>query len=146
MLEAKGQGGTLEFDGTFVIIRHKGIYGALTVGLVPEKKIPVGNILSVQFKAAGLLNGYIQFSTAAGESIGGLQDASTDENSLIFVKKHQSDFMAIKEAVENAMANSAHRAGAGSLSTADEIKKLSDLRDAGVLTEAEFSSMKAKFL
>jgi hypothetical protein len=146
MLEAKGQGGSIEFDGTYVTIKHKGVLGTLTVGLVPEKRIPVRNILSVQFKSAGLLNGYIQFATSAGESAGGIQNAVSDENSIIFVKKHQASFLTIKEAIENAIATNQAQPSVGSVSSADEIKKLSELRDAGILTEMEFKAMKAKLL
>lgn len=146
MLEAKGVGGSIEYDGTYVILKHKGLLSVMTVGVVPGKKIPIRNILSVQFKAAGLLNGYIQFSTAAGESRGGMQAAVADENSMVFAKKNQKDFELIKESVEQAISTNSGNGQVQNISVADELKKLSELRDAGIISEDEFSQQKKKLL
>ena len=46
-------------------------------------------------------NGYIQFSVKGGnESRGGLFAAGSDENSVIFQKRHEPEFMKLKEIVK----------------------------------------------
>jgi hypothetical protein len=64
-LEVKGVNGTITFDGAFVSIVRSGFLARATIGK-GEKRIPVGHISSVQFKPAGLVRGFIQFSLAGG--------------------------------------------------------------------------------
>ncbi len=146
VIEAKGVGGSISFDGKMITLRHKGLLSLGTVGLVPEKQIPVEKVTGIQFKPAGLINGYIQFATGAGEASGGILDATKDENTLMFEKKHQKHVEVIKSAVEQAMRKSATRNTGPVLSAADELKKYHDLFQAGILSEDEFLQQKRKIL
>jgi hypothetical protein len=146
VIHAKGVGGSVSFDGNMITIRHKGLLSLGTVGLVPEKQIPVEKLTSIQFKPAGLINGYIQFATGAGEASGGIFDATKDENTLMFEKKHQKHIEVIKSAVEQAMRKSNTKTVGSTLSAADELKKYHELFQAGILSEEEFLQQKRKIL
>lgn len=155
-LSAKGQTGTIEFDGTFVTIKRGGL-ARLTVGK-GDKRIPVHSITAVQVKPAGaLVNGFISFSLAGGvekQSKFGKQtiDAGADENSVVFTKKQASEFEALRDAVEQAIvaahapaaANAAPRSEGMDLT--DQLQRLAELHQAGVLTAEEFSQKKADLL
>ena len=71
-----------------LVIRRKGLGSFLTQGLKGEKRISYSSIRSVQFKEAGFTTGYIQFGIAGGiENRGGVWDATTDENTVLFTKE-----------------------------------------------------------
>src|SRR3954454_17385175 len=95
-LQAKGVQGQIVVDGDWLTISRKGVMAKMTQGLKGDKRIPIANITSVQFKKAGVTSGYIQFSLhGSAEAKGGVFQASQDENSVQFTKKNQPDFEAI---------------------------------------------------
>lgn len=144
---AHGKGADLELTDDSVIIRRRGVLSAMTVGFQGEKKIRIREITAVQLSDAGIfMNGYIHFSFRGGrEKIGGIMDAASDENSVIFTKSNAAEIHAFKDAVEARM--DAIRAGGGSsVSAADEIEKFAKLRDNGIISEDEFQAKKAKLL
>lgn len=109
MIEAKGVNGQITFDGQFVTIHRKGALARTTVGK-GEKRIPVRSITAVQWKPAGLVRGYIQFTVPGGNesrSRAGRQtvDAAKDENSVLFGRSQTAEFQAVRAAVEQAIAN-----------------------------------------
>lgn len=152
----EGHGGvTVTFDGHFVSIHRKGFLARATVGK-GEKRLPITSIAAVQLKPAGpMVNGFIQFSVPGGneaKSKFGSQtmDAVKDENSVVFTRKQQAGFEALRDDIEGAM-RSLHAprsapVAAASVDLADQLGKLAALRDAGVLTEEEFAAQKAKLL
>lgn len=152
MIEAKGVNGQVMFDGRFVTITRKGALARATVGK-GEKRIPVSSITAVQWKPPSkLVRGFIQFTVQGGvesKSRAGKQtkDAAKDENSVIVASGHADEFLALRSAVESSIGVPASAAApAASSSMADELKKLSELRDAGVLSDDEFAAQKAKLL
>ena len=145
----KGYNGQVDFDGKTLLITRKGGMAFISQGLKGEKKIPVGNVTSVQFKSANMLtNGYIQFATASSESRGGILDATKDENSIMFTKAMQPEFEALRSAVEEAIEQ--HSAGRGAHIVAesplDALKKLKELLDLGVIDQAEFDLKKTNLM
>jgi hypothetical protein len=62
---AEGWGGQVWFDGLVVTIQRKGFVARATVGK-GEKRIPISSIVAVQWKPAGVVNGFIQFTIAGG--------------------------------------------------------------------------------
>lgn len=149
-LEAVGYlGGIVSFDGAFVSIRRRGL-NRLTVGK-GEKRIPIQSITAVQLKPAGpITNGFIQFTIAGGierRSKFGRQtpDAVGDENSVIFTRKQQPQFEILRSAIEGAMVAS-RRAPEHQIDPMDQIRKLAELRDAGIVTEDEFQAKKRSLL
>lgn len=145
-------GGSVELLDNVLVIRRKGVASFLTQGLKGEKRIPYASITSVQFKEAGFTTGYIQFGVAGGiESGRGVWDATTDENTVLFTKDAAGDFRRLRDLVEEraeacrsgatAPVNSVAPANLG-----EELTRLADLRDRGVLTEEEFATQKNRLL
>jgi hypothetical protein len=150
-LSAKGHTGTLEVDDSYVTITRKGGMAKVTYGFTRgEKRIAIDSITSVQFKAAGMTAGYIQFTLAgANESTRGVVAAMKDENSVGFQKKHQKEFEAVRDFVEGRIASRGSGGAITQVSTdsvATQIRDLGKLRDDGLLTEEEFAEQKAKLL
>jgi hypothetical protein len=145
---AKGVNGQLELlDGRIRIVR-KGVLSFLTQGLKGDKEIAISAITSIQWRKAGLLtNGYIQFGFFGGlEAKGGIFQATEDENTIMFNQGRQAEFEAIRNELQRVI-NARPSAGAASpTSAADEIKKLADLREQGILTNDEFETKKKQLL
>ncbi len=100
--QIKGLNGQIILTKKRVKIARKGAMGFLTSGLAGVKEIPIKNISSIQMKeATNLTNGYLQFSLPGGiESKKGLFDATKDENTVMFTKKHQDDFLTVKKYID----------------------------------------------
>ena len=78
-------------------------------------------------------------------------NAVKDENSVVFRKDVVDKFTAVRNAIETAISEretspTPAPAAAAPSSLADELKKFAELRDSGVLSEAEFEQQKAKLL
>ena len=146
LLEAKGVNGQLALLEGRVRLSKKGVLGFLTQGLKGDKEIAISSISSIQWKkASGLTNGYIQFAFQGGaEAKGGLLQATKDENTVMFRKAQQPKFEAIRDEVQRRIASGPGPTNASS--TADELKKLAELRDQGILTSGEFETQKKKLL
>lgn len=145
-------GGTVELLENVLVIRRKGVASFLTQGLKGEKRIPYTSITSVQFKEAGFTTGYIQFGISGGiESRRGVWDATTDENTVLFTKEAAEQFRKLRDIVEDRIAaarqgHSASNAPPMSASIAEELTRLADLRDRGVLSDEEFAAQKSRLL
>jgi hypothetical protein len=154
-ISAKGQNGQVTFDGDFVTITRKGFFGRMTIGK-GEKRIPAGAVTSVQWKPPGaMMNGFIAFSLAGGnetKSRFGSQtvDASKDENAVIVTKNQAAAFAPLREAIERKIAERYKSTTSGAPTAApdlmEQLRQLAQLRDAGVVSEAEFAAKKADLL
>lgn len=148
MTTATGHSGTVHFDGQLVTIAREGRLAKLAMGS-GDKRIPLRSISAVQLKPAGALtNGFIAFTISGGhernERRGGrTMAAASDENSVIFTKKQEPEFVALRAEIEAAMVAPA---GVAAPDLADQLAKLAALRDQGVLTDAEFAAKKAELL
>lgn len=153
-LVARGQTGTVTFDGAFVTIARTGM-ARLTIGK-GDKRIPAGSIAAVQWKPAGaLVNGYIQFTIPGGNEQRSRAGSATfnaaqDENSVVFTKKQAPVFEQLRQAVEAAIAQryAPQQAYAPSAapSVADELAKLGQLVQQGLLSRDEYEAQKARLL
>ena len=141
-------GGTVEVLDNALIIRRKGVTGFLTQGLKGEKRIPFSSITSVQFKEPGVTTGYIQFGIIGGnESRGGVFNATTDENTVLFLAKALDEFRQLRDTVESKIgrpAQATYDSATTIVSFSEELTRIADLRDRGVLTEEEFAEEKAR--
>ena len=100
-INVKGFGGQITLTEKRVIIERKGMLAKASHGSKGNKEIPLKNITAVQFKSAGMSNGYIQFSILGGnESTGGVFDAAKDENSVMFTKKQEPMFQEVKRFID----------------------------------------------
>ena len=111
VVTAKGRNGQVTFDGKTVTITREGAAARLTHGR-GEKMLALRQISAVQLKPVGLLTaGYIQF-TIPGELGNERQkgartfDATKDENSVLFLKKNEQEFLTLRDAVRAAIAES----------------------------------------
>jgi hypothetical protein len=145
-MEAEGHGATVRFDGQTVTLLP-------TVGN-GKKSIPLSSIIAVQWKPAGrATKGFIQFTVPGdteSRSRSGSQttNAVADENSVVFTRSQAKDFEQLRDAVQVAI-DASHAMPPSEQwgsSVGDELLKLVDLRDAGMLDESEFAAQKAKLL
>lgn len=152
VLVAKGAGGRITLYEDRIKIKHEGLVG-LTKGLYKgDKEIPIDQITAIQWRnPSAVFAGHIQFTIMGGSSDS--KAGSTDENSMMFNGPAVPEFERLKLEVERRMAVyrqarlSGHAAAAPvAPDFADQIRKLSELRDAGILTEDEFTTKKADLL
>lgn len=144
-------GGWVEFDGQFVTIGHGGATRFLAGSGV--KRIHFTQVSAVQIKPAGrLVNGFIQFATSGSPELRsrvGRQayDAGTDKNSVVFTRKHQSEFEALARAVEQAKAM-AHMPPPPpqQVDVPSQLAAMWNLVGQGAMTREEFEAQKARLL
>lgn len=109
-INAAGRNGQIQFDGKTVTIRREGFFGRAGHGR-GDKMIPVRQIAGVQMKPSGALtNGFLQLtvpgeiSTTKASKGSRTMDAANDENAVIFTKKQQPEFEALRDAILDALA------------------------------------------
>ena len=142
----------VELDGMFMRITRAGALSIMLRGLEGTKSIFIPKITAIQLKEPGVLEGYLQFTLKGGnESTGGMLDAISDENTIIFSQDELEKARTIKRYIEhiltgeNSPTSQAPQA-APVQSVADEILKLKALLDSGILTQEEFDHKKRKLL
>lgn len=140
-----GVGADLLFDDFMLVIRRHGTASLLIHGLKGDKRVPVTSVTAIQFREPDHgISGYIQFSLlGALESRAGIWDASRDENTVLFTPDQRDGFADLRDRLERRLARPPQAPVA---SVADELTKLAGLRDAGVLTTAEFDRQKGALL
>lgn len=151
ILEMKGASKTLQvFEDKVTLTPMAGLMGFLMEGFKGTKTIPFSSITSIQLKEAGMLmSGYLQFSIQGGnESVKGIFDAINDENSIVFKNDYQNEnAQKIKAYIEEKILSSRKPQAVNSQSNiADELEKLANLKNMGILTQEEFDTAKKKIL
>lgn len=143
--EYKGYNGTIILQDNALVIK-RGVKGFLLGGgmLRGEKTIPFGSIVAVQLKKARMTAGYIQLTLMGGsEAKSGLFQSTTDENSVNFQnwKDNNEKFAELKKLIEE-------RIGVkqGVSSSLNDLEKLAELKERGVITEEEFKKKKKEIL
>ena len=133
-----------------VAIQQKGVLNAIAVGITGTKQLPFTSMTAVQFKPAGMLSGYIQFTLLGGnEAKGGVFQAAGDENTIMFTKKDQDEANRLKQLVEGKIREA--QAGKTSptqtvKSVAEQIREFKELLDLGAITQEEFDLKKSQLL
>lgn len=148
MFELKGRLKNLTVDERGIHIQYAKAF------MKGEKTIPFSQVVAVQVKKPGLMNGYIYFQTVGATGTRGtIQDISTDDNSIVFNGKDKYQMaLQIKTYVENAQRSSYVNpvpqvsAPVENASAADEILKLKNLLDMGAITQEEFEAKKSQLL
>lgn len=157
LAEAEGSGGHIWVWVDRLRIKHFGVRGLLTKGVLKgDKDIWLDQISGIQWREPGAMwLGHIQFTLIGGSTNSAL--ATRDENAVLFTKQRRDEFERVKLAVEARIRElRLGRGTAGDTSTAahagpdldvyDAVRKLGELRDAGLLTTAEFETKKADLL
>jgi len=151
VIYAKGVNGQITIDGHWLTIERKG-WGRVGHSK-GDRRIPLSSITAVQVRPAGsLANGFIRFTVPGSPELrGGLNNAGKDENAVIFNKKHSDDFEKVRLAVEDYIVT--QRSGPAPLPApaaqpdiAEQIKKLGELREQGLVTDEEFKAKKDELL
>lgn len=162
LIKANGRSGQMEFDGRSVTITHDGFTARSMHGSGQGSKvIPISSITAVQFKpATSWTLGFIQLSIG-GEmarsyrptSLSGIArntDIAKDENAILFAKVVTYDFQDMADAIRAAIDSRNAIPISPQLIVADgpmeQITKLGDLLNSGLITQDEFDSKKALIL
>jgi Domain of unknown function (DUF4429)/Short C-terminal domain len=140
----------LELAGDRVIIRRRGLANMLASGLNGERTINISTLTGIQMKPGGLFSpGYILFSYAGSKPfVGGVFAATQDPDAFIFGQELNDEVTEFKAKVEKIMQNSRQTAQAVAEPTnlAEELRKLAELKEQGVLSQDEFDAAKRKLL
>ena len=147
-LYAKGSNGLITIDGDWLTIDRKGFGRAgHSQG---DRRIPLASITAVQLRHARVFSdGFIRFTVPGSpEFRGGLETAMRDENAVTFRRRQTRAFNIIRAAVEQRITahHSGAPSGAGEPDIPEQIRKLDELRDQKLITEAEFEAKKAELL
>jgi hypothetical protein len=155
-----GLGDSVEVTEDGVRIRRKGLKGLISQGLKRGTFYPFASISSVQFKEAGATDGFIRFSVPGTGSLG----VPDDENSVAFAADRAGDFRALRDLVQQRISSKASASVAPvpapasaapktpmsaapmSAANVEELSRLADLKDRGVITEEEFAAQKQALL
>lgn len=146
----RGRNGQLTVTPSKIIIRREGAMGFLTQGHKGQKEIDLSQISSIQFKKNGIGTvGFIQFAFLGGrEAKHGIRQAVNDENTILFAKSVEADFVHAKELIDRYRQRLRSPAPAEPqvVSPAAELEKFAQLHRDGVLTDEEFAAKKRQIL
>lgn len=151
-IEARSAYGTVIFDGSFVTIRRTTFLARATVGK-GDKQIPLGAITAVQWKPAGIMKGFIQFTIPGGNEVrsragSNTVNAAKDENSVMFSRTQMPAFEALRTAVQEAMAarDRGMHPSAPAGDVASRMHQLEALRAQSMISEAEYAAKRGELL
>ncbi|MEO6035603.1 MAG: SHOCT domain-containing protein [Verrucomicrobiota bacterium] len=140
----------LELAGDKIIIRRRGLGNALAAGLNGERMILISSLTAIQLKLGGWLSpGYILFSYAGSKPFaGGIFAATEDPDAFIFEQALNDQVTDFKVKVEKIMRESkqAPTASNSSGTLTDELRKLAEFKQQGILSQEEFDAAKKKLL
>jgi ribosomal protein L7/L12 len=140
---------TLELRGDTITIKKRGWANALASGMNGARTIQVSTITAIQMKPAGMMMGYILFSYAGSKPfMGGMWEATQDPDAFLFGKNLNGQVAEFKTQVEKKMRESKQPAPApannSSGTLTDELRKLAEFKNQGILSQAEFETAKKK--
>ena len=136
-----------------VVIKTAATLGNLFIGNATdgEKTIYYSDCIGVQFKESGVTIGYLQLETASG-MMNNNQSNFFNENSFTFdpsaiSNDRMRDVAAyIRERISEAKKAKNAPSVVQQISAADELKKIKELLDMGILTQEEFDAKKKQLL
>ena len=140
---------TLELRGDTVTITKRGWANALASGMNGARTIQISSITAVQMKPAGMMMGYILFSYAGSKPfMGGMWEATQDPDTFLFGRDLNEEVAEFKAMVEKKMRESKQTAPANNSSgtLTDELRKLAEFKQQGILSQEEFEAAKKQLL
>ena len=152
ILKALGTNGEIELEDQVLVLRKRGFSAFVLQGSKGDKRIPYSSITAIQLRKPGMMSaGYFQITLSGGkESRGGLMDATKDENTVMFAKGNLPMFEKVQKLVEQRIAEAHNPQQPATAPTEDspidKLRKLGELRDAGVVTMEEFEAKKVELL
>ena len=140
----------LELAGDKIMIHRRGVANAMAAGLNGERTILISSLTAIQLKLGGWLSpGYILFSYAGSKPFaGGIFAATEDPDAFIFEQALNEQVTDFKSKVEKIMRESKQAPSATNSSgtLTDELRKLAEFRQQGILSQEEFDAAKKKLL
>ena len=137
---AKSSSGRIEIHENKVVIKNM---------LEEQIEIYIQNISGVEFfKGAMLLPGFMQIKSTGNTSTG-LKQYLSRQNKVIFRYSQRNSFIKAKEVLEKIVSNlnlPKKPPSSINMSITEQLEKLSELKEKGVLTEKEFVEMKRKVI
>lgn len=131
-----------------VVISHSGVMNFFAMGIKGDKTIYYSDLTAVEFKKGGWTASHIQFSLLGGrECVGGVLAAAGDENTVSFHSEQNELAEKIVAYIQDKIREARQpKAVVASVSAADEVLKLKNLLDMGVITQEEFNAKKTQLL
>lgn len=149
-MEIRFKQDTLELCDDIVKITRRGFLNALNTGMNGTRTILISSITAVQMKPGSTwTGGYILFSYAGSKPfMGGLLDAINDPDAFLFNDSLNEQVAEFKTRVEQKMRELKQPAPVNNSSgtLTDELRKLAEFKNQGILTQAEFDAAKKKLL
>ena len=146
----KGYKGELKVYENKVEINKKGS-GMITGNTC--KTLPIANIVSVSVTPSTMwARGFIEFTVPGGKDSANIEQAMRNENALPLAAAGQNEeAMKIKAYVEELILKQACNKGGTTIvqqatSPAEELKKMKELLDMGIITQEEFDAKKKQLL
>jgi hypothetical protein len=148
LMEATGINGKVLLFKDVVRIKRIGVGNFLSGASKIEKDILISQIVSIQFKKAGMLNnGYIEFILMHNhERHDKDSDYEIHDSIVTYRPGQQRAFEAFREALEAKLTGGLNKASSVATTDLDELDKLASLRDKRVITEDEFNRKKKQLL
>jgi hypothetical protein len=140
---------SLKLNKDIVSIHKRGLANALASGINGERSIQVSSLAAIQMKPAGIFTmGYILFSYAGSKPFnGGLWEATQDPDAFLFGQPLNDQIAEFKSFVETRMRELRHSKPMQTQTTlTEELRRLIEFKNQGVLSEIEFESAKKKLL
>ncbi len=132
------------------MIHRRGVANALAAGLNGERTILISSLTSIQLKLGGWLSpGYILFSYAGSKPFrGGILEATQDPDAFIFEQALNEQVTDFKAKVEKIMREPKQAPSTlnSSGTLTDELRKLAEFKQQGILSQEEFDAAKKKLL
>lgn len=139
-----------------VELTQEGVLGFLTQGLQGTKTYFFKDITTIQFKNCGWTSGFFEFTFPGGhDGRGGSLTGITNDNRFIFgaptigrAKEIAKEMEKVNEYLQKQLSESKkeHSQNVNGISVADEILKLKNLMDEGIISEDEFQVKKKQLL
>lgn len=148
IIRKNGTKDELELDVDKVIIRKRGWANAWASGMNGDRTILISSITAIQMLPGGKIRaGYILFSYAGSKPfMGGLLKAASDPDTFLFMEELNGQVAEFKSKVERIMRDSKKAASSNNNSgtLTDELRKLAEFKNQGILSEQEFEAAKKK--
>jgi hypothetical protein len=154
MISATGSDGTVSVDGDIVTITRKGLMGKLqSASGNGNESFSLKDVAGIGFKPWSMVSGkgHLQFGLVEADGTAHWSDtflgnASHDKHTLVFGMSAQKEFEAVRDHCLPLIGGDAayKNVGEEKISKDEQIKRLNELKDLGVLTEEEFQREKDK--
>ena len=143
----------MELAGEQVVIRKHSWAAARVYGMTGDRSISIASITAIQVQPANLFNpGRIIFSYPGSKPFtGGYEETKEDPDIFLFGTELNQQVVDFKNAVETIMSSMRQPAppplpARAPVSLPDEIRKLAELKQQGLLSDEEFEAAKKKLL